>query len=65
MEICPECDGAGSLVLVGANGHQSYREAYTCTLCGGSGSVASTQSLMKSNLGRSDSKFWEVLRATD
>ncbi|MCM2680927.1 hypothetical protein [Echinimonas agarilytica] len=46
MEVCPECDGAGSLVLVGANGHQSYREAYTCSLCRGSGSVVSQQQVV-------------------
>ena len=37
MGTCPECDGAGSLVLVGRNGQQVYRESYLCTLCDGSG----------------------------
>lgn len=54
MEICPECDGAGSLVLVGANGQQAYREVYTCSLCGGSGSVPSVQSLFQTKQRRPD-----------
>lgn len=54
MEMCPECDGAGSLVLVGANGQQAYREVYICSLCGGSGSVPSAQSLFRPKQSRSD-----------
>ncbi|MBD1391144.1 hypothetical protein IC617_17075 [Neiella sp. HB171785] len=50
MEICPECDGAGSLVLVGSNGQQSYREQYSCSLCGGSGTISASHKILQFNV---------------
>lgn len=39
MAICPECDGAGSLFLLGQSGSQRYRESYLCPFCDGSGAT--------------------------
>lgn len=42
--VCPECDGSGSLVLVGCAGNQHYREEIGCPLCQGSGHILSRYS---------------------
>ncbi len=39
MEICPECEGAGRLVLIGHNGKALYRESYNCPMCHGAGMI--------------------------
>ncbi|GGA90779.1 hypothetical protein GCM10011369_36110 [Neiella marina] len=54
MEICPECDGAGFLVLVGSNGQQSYREVYSCALCGGSGTISGSHAILQINARQRD-----------
>ena len=48
MEVCPECDGAGFLVLVGTNGEHEYRETFLCSLCHGSGTVSPNQQVSES-----------------